>query len=381
MKILHLIDNEKFTNYAIEMAISSKANIEFKISHDFLVLGEDTQLISRAYQDLVTFIPNFKLYKSYIEKSNVEILVIHCLTVFKCMALYNSMKNFKSVCWSMWGVDFYSSPYYKQELYGNETKNIRHKFFKYDVKKILRPLFYYMKYGTTYKKSFLYVIKHVDFVSPIIPNEFDLIKKIPSFKGEYLAYGNGDIESLSNFISPESKNVNNIFIGNSSTYESNHIEVMRKIYKEGLEEGQKIFVPLSYGGNEKYKLELVKVGKSLFGDKFVPIFDFLKLKEYNHILNSCSYAFFNHKRQQAVGNILPLLLQGKKVFLSGDNILYNYFLDIGIKVFNINLPYNSAFLSSTEIKINREIVLTYFSREKIINNHYLFYKTLVDASK
>ena len=128
-------------------------------------------------------------------------------------------------------------------------------------------------------------------------------------------------------------NDGNILLGNSGSIMNNHIEAFDILKKEEIGD-KKIIVPLSYGDSE-YTKTIIKKGKEIFGDKFIPLTKFIPREEYNKITLSCSIVFMNHYRQQAMGNILTAIWLGSKVYMNNSTTSYKYLSRIGIKINSI----------------------------------------------
>ena len=162
------------------------------------------------------------------------------------------------------------------------------------------------------------------------------------------------------------KHTANILIGNSSNPTNNHIDALEKL-KDLKDENIKIFIPLSYGGgSEEYISEVIKTGQSIFKDKFIPLLEYIPYEEYIQFLNSIDIAIFNVNRQQAMGNIITLLGMGKKVYIRNDTTMWNYFSELGIKIFNF---YGSFSLEPLANNLSKENVLkikNHFSEENLI---------------
>lgn len=47
-------------------------------------------------------------------------------------------------------------------------------------------------------------------------------------------------------------------------------------------------------------------GKELFGEKFIPLTEFMTFEKYLEFLGSIDIAIFAHKRQQAMGNTITI---------------------------------------------------------------------------
>lgn len=134
-------------------------------------------------------------------------------------------------------------------------------------------------------------------------------------------YGNESIEGIP-WPSHKSNSEIRVLLGNSATETNCHIEALDLLSKFKDEEIH-IYCPLSYG-QESYKEKIIKHGEGIFGDKFVPLVSFMPREEYLALLGSIDVAVFAHNRQQAMGNILPLIYAGKKVYIKETISSYEY---------------------------------------------------------
>lgn len=155
----------------------------------------------------------------------------------------------------------------------------------------------------------------------------------------------------------------NILVGNSADPSNNHLEVFNKI-KLFQEEDIKIFVPLTYGKPD-YAKKIVEEGERLFGNKFKPILDHMPFDEYIKFLGKVDIAIFNHKRQQAMGNIRTLLGLGKKVYIRQELTSTRTLNDDGIKTFSLDdFSLNDEFPEKNE---NIRRIKETFSEKALIN--------------
>lgn len=123
---------------------------------------------------------------------------------------------------------------------------------------------------------------------------------------------------------------------------------------------------------EKKLFRMVK----LFGKDFVPLTKFMDLKTYNKLQSNIDMAIFNHKRQQAMGNILTLLYLGKKVYIRDDIVTWNFMQENKLKVFSFNTleddlykKIDSHIAEENRKKINSRFNIDIFIEEwKIIFN-------------
>lgn len=126
-----------------------------------------------------------------------------------------------------------------------------------------------------------------------------------------------------------------ILIGNSAAVTNNHLDAL-KLLEKFKEEDFKLIVPLSYGGTQSYIDEVIQYGKDTFGDKFVPILDYMSLDEYQNMMTDIKIAMFPLHRQQAMGNINFLIRCGIKVYLYQGEPLERYYCSLGIKTYHLS---------------------------------------------
>lgn len=116
-----------------------------------------------------------------------------------------------------------------------------------------------------------------------------------------------------------------IWLGNSATLSNNHFEALddlAHLRKANIE----ILCPLSYGEkvDSKYIKQLLKKGKQVFGNKFVPLLSYLDRNEYYALFNKVDIVVMNHVRSQAAGNIFAFLQFGKVIFMDKKSTLYQF---------------------------------------------------------
>ena len=145
-----------------------------------------------------------------------------------------------------------------------------------------------------------------------------------------------------------------------------------------------MIVPLSYG-DLKYRDYVLKRAGGMLGDNFVPIVDFLPLKDYTSLVRTCGICIFNHKRQQAVGNILMGLQNGAKVCLPETNPVYSYFQGLGARLFCLNRDLTQQLLDCPLedhfVKINREIVRQEYGREALLDRVGRVVRVLLETAE
>jgi hypothetical protein len=272
-------------------------------------------------------------------------------------------------------------PQIKPTLYAPLTKRHIYKIKKgtrigWIIKqnKYLRNLFF----SITKRKDELISIekahKMIGFCVSYIKEDFNVFKSVyPNNKAQFFYSTLLNLEQYIGaiFLNKE-VNGNNILIGNSNSEECNHIDVFQFLSGKLNNAKTKVYVPLSYGSNEKYKQSVLHEGQNLLGNKFNPLLDFMSLEEYVNILSSCGVGIFYHYRQQAMGNIIALLWLGARVYLSSKNPAYHYFKRVGVKVYDLDIDFDvyetSCLLNEDRIH-NRLILDSIFSKEVVLANH------------
>lgn len=163
-----------------------------------------------------------------------------------------------------------------------------------------------------------------------------------------------------------SKNLK-VMIGNSYSLNNNHLEVFNNIkaYKQNID---KVICPLSYGSDINYKIKVIKAGRELFGDKFIPLEEFMSMESYKKILNDIDVVIFNHWRQEAMGVTLSLLSLGKIVYVNCATTSYQSLTDRGFQIFDNDLAFKNGFIIDRSVLINKELLSKYYSEEVLIES-------------
>jgi len=223
--------------------------------------------------------------------------------------------------------------------------------------------------GKAYSSCRNFVINRIGHLVTYIPGDVELARKWYGARGEYhecLMY-------LSNVVNPQvfqsvdqTKNTQSrltILVGNSADPSNNHIEALEKLlpYKD---RDIKIYVPLSYG-DQAHAKKVIEQGKDWFGEKFFPMVSFMPFDQYLNFLNIVDIAIFNHKRQQAMGNIITLLGIGKTVYVRKEVSHSSLLVGIGLNIKFIS-RFSLESLPAIELLDNAEAVRSYFSKDKLV---------------
>lgn len=158
----------------------------------------------------------------------------------------------------------------------------------------------------------------------------------------------------------------NILVGNSAAPSNNHLEALERLlpYKD---HDIKIFVPLSYGDQDHAK-KVIEQGKAWFGEKLIPLTDFMPFEKYVDFLKSIDIAVYNHRRQQAMGNTITLLGMGKTVYMRNDVSQWAFFRNIGLEICDIE-SFIPRLLGEGVMNTNSAVARSYFSKETLVKQY------------
>ena len=367
IRIANFILDEKFIDGLIEY----HDYVGTDCVHDYyLIANKNTgefKYIKKYPQRIIVIGPSVALDTA----ARYDAIFLHSLYTFP-VNLIPRIENKVKLFWFSWGYDIYSSPYgsplIKLNLYHPLTRRYVIRDFKYQFIYLLKIINSYRKKIDRY--HYIKAVQRVDYYSGVIPEEFNLLKEqVGGFNAKRVDYTYCNLQ----FFSKKERVMNNnknIIIGNSTSYEINHLDVFHQLKNLDLA-GRKIYVPLSYSPNPRYVKTLIQEGTRLFGDKFVPITKYMPFNEYMSIFNKCGFAIYGVERQMAMGNIVLCLENGCKVFLYSSSLVYKHYNDLGAKVFSIetDLLQSDALvnLSDSDIQNNKEFIYNSMKEDVLVN--------------
>lgn len=366
--LFHIAEDEKFLDSVIpyfeELNPGNNIYIVTVPSEDYVLKYTTSDLVVCA-----TY--NSEKYKRIIGAcTNSDSVIFHnAIMRYKWDLLTKLPKETKKV-WIAWGMDLYSSGKLVNTFYKRKTrKHARRiqkakttlkgpfKGFLYEMGSRI-PMNWIIKLGLI--DNIQNYFKYFDYMSPVIYEDFELLKKhYPKANFEHLPFNYNINSNIYSNLDLPINSGQNILIGNSASPVNNHIDTFELLKSIPLKEDQKIIVPLSYGGDKKYIETVIQQGLRYFGDHFVPLTNFMPKEEYQELLQSIGFGFFNSLRQHAMGNISILLFQGAKIFLDEKNPAHKFYSSNNIKIRSINLPKKTlneelgSLLDKSEVRDNR----------------------------
>ncbi|WP_296315252.1 TDP-N-acetylfucosamine:lipid II N-acetylfucosaminyltransferase [Winogradskyella sp. UBA3174] len=376
--VLHFVIDEKVTDQIIENFSSVDKDCYFLI---FTSSEEgEYNYISKRAKNVMRFNSQKEDINGVMETLKPSVVFIHAFHIEFAYAILKIKAKIK-IAWYAWGFDVYGLPRIKPSTYGPLTNkyllnnNVNLRFGRLILKYgLLRKTFFFLKKEEDRYTIIFKALRKVNYFVSYIEEDFSRFSKYYSNK---LIFVYCPFSNINQYLGGSKtiflkKNASNLLVGNSNSFESNHLDAFQIITKHhDVKMKSKIYVPLSYSNDNKYKDCVLKKGRDLFGDSFSPLLSFIDRVEYIEILRSCSTGIFYHLRQQAMGNIIAMLYLGCRVYLSSNNPAYSFFIKNNIKVFNLETEYpifKNTILELSDINHNRLVLDSLFNEEKVFND-------------
>ena len=276
--------------------------------------------------------------------------------------------------WVIWSGDLYKHFKFQKKAYTEATRitmdqktsflenwrgAIHHRF----LQAIGRPNKF------SFEKSFA----QFDYVATIFEKDVREAESVLGVKAKWIRFALLSLDEMftQEYLEQSPSLGRKIMIGHSGSPENNHLDVFEKIHQLVPENTVQILSPLSYG-NPKFIAEVKKKGREYFGNRLEILEDFIPREEYYQKLSEVSIAIFNHKIQQAFGNILGLIFMGVKVCLNPENPVFIEMTRNGIKIINYQELTKEDLLnplSESDIQHNRNKIRALFN-EELIQTYY-----------
>lgn len=356
-KILHIVTDEKFTDYAIRQFSAPEMCSEFVL------------IPSNGCMDAVKCIDQCTVIRQ--DSKELETLLNHlgdyCAIVLHGMfwggwqtPIMESVPDNVKVAWVFWGGDLYSRHENKGLFYAPITQ-----FFckLHKRKKNIQQ-------DTSWEIP-LELYKRVDYCITSIDDEYFFARDFTQATFPRVWYSYYSVEDTIGSLMDSQSNGHNIWIGNSATPKNNHLDILWGVWKSGAWRNlkdRKIIMPLSYGAPWVRNM-VKKIGRFLFGNRMQALDQFIPRDEYNALMLSCSTMFIGYREPAATGNILTALWLGMRVYLSEHSMAYAYFKRIGCHVYSIESDLNKnnadcfALVPDAERLQNREALMTLYGKK------------------
>lgn len=330
-KVIHICSDEKFIDGAIAQFARYKA-----IESSFFIIHHDREIRYVKSRDPNVFF--FQSEKKLIETVNQSpsdcVVILHSIFV----SIQHLLRIQRVVFICCWGWDIYSDvhdnlkkmlpvdlykPYTRKVLNGQKKMSERVR----EMAKVCMGVYFVRNH--MYQRLF----DKFSAISTVFPVEFSMMN-LPGKK--FFPFRYMPSELLNDFTPKDStclSSVPRVLVGNSLDPTNNHIDVLERLERIG--RPIEALIPISYGGNERYKAALKKYVLKFQNVKTIFLETFMDKKQYFSLVNTCCAAVFGHMRQQSAGNISHALKSGFDVYLYNDSLNYAYFRGLGYKLFSI----------------------------------------------
>lgn len=372
MRILHISNDEKFLDSAITLFEKAAPGKSVYLANG--VNKESLKFVKSHIPALSVFPYKSKEYFDFIGEANPDVIFVHGLSVDHKYILEKLGKKYK-VYWYSWGRDMYMSPKLKKYMHKSDTGKLLDRLtgmetppLKAFAIKVLNAVRGTERFGSAEE-----YLKYIDFMGTVVYEDYELFSDSYPELCSHVTYIPFNYGGVIPEVSAETVKAqgNNILIGNSANADNNHQESFDLLDNIKLGEA-KIYVPLSYGGTQLYKSEVIRLGNSKFGKNFVSLTDFMPLQEYNQLLDSVGVAIMNHSHQHAMGNIVKLVHSGVKVYMDPQNSATKSLIRMGAVIFDIAEISDRTFfepLSDDQKRQNKKVM------EENYSNAVLFERT------
>ena len=207
------------------------------------------------------------------------------------------------------------------------------------------------------------VMARVDVVATAFEHEYDMIKERVSPRAAWQWYTYYSIED-STAQAAVSQDATRILVGNNAHPSNNHLDAVARLLADG-HAPEQLLLPLAYGDADYRTALLAQLPRGI-----EVLTESMPLQDYLSLLRTCHTAVFEHRRQQAFGNVVAMLAQGSCVTLRNENAVA---VELSKRIYGCALlsPENDGeytVLSSFNDKSN-SCIANQFSAKRVNSHH------------
>lgn len=343
IRVLHILPYEKYVDCVIDLWDKTVALC------DYVCLDKIDKSKAYIFSDRIQPISHEQLCIK-LDSNEYDVIVFSSLPVHMYQYVLSIPKG-KVVIWQSVGYDIYADNYpypavVSLPVYKQITKALIESYQKKSIwMKVRHIIAQTVKIVATIKKNKERrsreqhaqevqneVLSRIDYISTVLDSEYELLRTNPNIKAKFFRF---------KYTRPFHVSYNDylidfhlskyILIGNSGDETNNHLDVLAIVERRNIT--TPLYVPLAYGGEQTY-LERVK-DRLISNPDNIAQMTFIERTKYLEILHQCRAAVFGHIRQQALGNISVMLMQGCNVFLYKDSVTYKYYKELGLYIYSI----------------------------------------------
>jgi len=351
--ILHLLTDEKFTDYAIRHFSAIEPQSEFILipsncAMDYVGCINQCRIIkqnSTEFNELLTQLGNYDAIVLHgMHWSNWETPIL------------KGVPNRVKVAWNLWGGDIYGR---------SDIKNS----FRTPIDRLMATLHHLRcpepKDSTWEIDKALF--QRIDYCLADEQEEFEYVQKYTNnYRMKMLWYAYFSVEKTVGGLLDKRIKGDNIWLGNCASEDTNLFSALVQLKLRGLD-GRKIICPLSYN-TSWVQTRINQLGKVLFHTNFIPLNDYVDRETYNNLMLDCGTMIMPPRKPQGHGNILTGLWLGMRVYMSEYSIAYNFFKRIGAHVYSWESDfkkYGYTPMTDQEVEESRAVLMKWYGYKHI----------------
>lgn len=330
-KILNLLDWSSHINCIVGLFD------DYGVDADYVRLIEPWNKAEQAlvHPRVTNVIIGSQAYYDYLNSDRYDILWLHSFEWAKAEFVVK-FKNRCKVLWSVFGGGYdYAILLPNLEFYGPETHRcmaFKTGWLRGKYKRLRAWVAFHYRWHKYHVSAFL---KKVDGFSLVMPTEEPILRQLlPKAKCfEFLYTDARKLMPLSSL--PELKWSDTcVWVGNSSSLMNNHLDAIAtlKPYVNLIDE---LVMPLSYAANVTITPSEIRHAAESTGFKVKVYSDFVGYDEFKKRMSECCSIVFPQLQQGGCGNVSLAFALGLKVFFSKKSPVYQFYRQLGCKVFTL----------------------------------------------
>ena len=355
--ILHLLTDEKFTDYAIQQFSAPEMQSEFVLvpsnnAMEMVKLADKCTVVRQNSPEFDKLLNRLNLYTG---------IMFHGMFWGRWQTpILQRVPSHVKVAWYFWGGDIYSRHGLDNQFYAPITS------FLYRLHNHKKKI----EVDTSWEIP-IELFKRIDYCLTGEQEEYEFAKQYTDSNFDFIWYTCYSLEETIGSLMDKQSEGCNVWMGNSAEVKNNHMDVLWNLWRRGLVRDVKevkLIVPLSYG-EAWIRNIIIKIGRWIFFKHMQALTEFMPREEYNALMLSCSTMLIGYWEPAAQGNIITALWLGMRVYLSEKSIAYNFFKRIGAQIYSIESDmkqYQFAPLPEEERAENRRVLSKWFSKQHVM---------------
>lgn len=348
MRILHIHSDWKFVKGSL--TAFNNPEIENKVFYIGDSIINDGTIVSMPFSD-----NNANIIAS--EALAFDIVVFYSMRLEHAL-ICNKLDKRIIVLWRFFGDELYSLM--GQTMLSPESRRF---YKKSQIHHLLSIVKNSILYSTSAEKAFQKAVKRSDYFCGLSDTEYIYLRNhfnnLPPFvQLPYWKFSHKEIVPKQDVI----------ILGHSKNIYGNHLEVINRLLTSVGIDNYHYVMYFSYGQYSKeYSNAVLDLASKCPLIRVVS--GFLDRDEYEKLTNSASAMVINSYREMGMGNVFYALRNGIKVYLSKNNVMYEWLLKEGFVVYTVDEFYNDI--------ANRNVRLP---EEQAVKNIYAYNNLTVKYS-